>query len=232
MKNFKITNSNGATVGELELSQQLLTAEEIHNQSLFDAVLLEQASVRQGTHSTKTKAEVSGTGKKPLAQKHTGNARQGSRRNPHFVGGGVVFGPKPGRNYRKSMNRQVYALAFLSAFSQTVNSQKLTLLTDDFHRDSLPSTKAVNDLLKTFNLTKQKVLFVVNDDNPNLFLAARNIKNLIVKTASSVSVRDLLNNKHVVMQLGGFQAIIRLRTNLEMKLNLFDANSQPATKGQ
>ncbi|WP_391592139.1 LSU ribosomal protein L4p (L1e) [[Mycoplasma] cavipharyngis] len=222
MNALKIIDLLANPIGEFKLSQELLNHETIHHQSLFDSVLLEQAAQRQGTHSTKTKAEVSGTGKKPFEQKHSGNARQGSKRNPHFVGGGVAFGPKPNRNYTKIMNRKVYSLAYLSALSRIILDQKITLLTNDALNDSLPKTKVIANLLYSLNLNDKKILLIVNDDNPNLFLAARNLKHLIVKFASSVSVRDLLNNYYVIAQVNSFELILHARINIKTTINYIE----------
>ena len=116
MEKVKLLNLKGETVKQVELNENLLV-DKIAKQAMFDAVIAENAGNRQGTHSTLTKGEVRGGGKKPFAQKHTGNARQGSIRNPQWVGGGVVFGPKPGRNYTKKVNAKVSKLAFKSAIT-------------------------------------------------------------------------------------------------------------------
>lgn len=182
---------------------------------MFDAVLLEQAALRQGTHSTKTKAEVSGTGKKPLAQKHTGNARQGSRRNPHFVGGGVAFGPKPNRNYTKAMNKKTHQLAYQNALAAVCAANRLIVLADDILVDQHPSARQVDDLLKNLQLGAKKVLLVINEANIALFLSARNLRNVIVKPAAKVSVRDLLNNHFVLAQNSGLKLILATKTKFE-----------------
>ena len=106
MEKVKLLNLKGETVKQVELNENLLV-DKIAKQAMFDAVIAENAGNRQGTHSTLTKGEVRGGGKKPFAQKRTGNARQGSIRNPQWVGGGVVFGPKPGRNYTKKVNAKI-----------------------------------------------------------------------------------------------------------------------------
>lgn len=199
----------GEKIGEFNVSSEHLLSH-VHTQAVFDSVLLERASLRQGTHSTKTKAEVSGTGKKPFKQKHTGNARQGSRRNPQFVGGGIAFGPKPGRNYSKKMNKKTHALAFASALSHLFHSQHITVLEDKAFVEEAPSAKVVFDFLKAANLIEKKLLLVVNENNPNLILSSRNFKRIIVKLANQVSVYDLINNQHVLIQQDSLDRILKV----------------------
>lgn len=210
MEKLKIIAVDGSSVGDYHFPEGFEMVNP-HQQAMFDAVLLEQASKHQGTHSTKTKAEVSGTGKKPYAQKHTGNARQGSRRNPHFVGGGVAFGPRPGKNYAKKMNRKVYKLAFQSALSVVLQKQKVTVLANDvFIADQKPSAKTMMSLLKALNLAGKKVLLIVNYNNYSLYLSARNLKDVIVKTSNQISVRDLLNGTHILVQQDSLNAILKV----------------------
>lgn len=208
MKNFKIISLANKNVGDFNLPADFQLLDQDYNQAVFDSILLEQASLRQGTHSTKTKAEVSGTGKKPFAQKKTGNARQGSRRNPHFVGGGVAFGPKPNRNYAKSMNKKVHNLAYAAALSHVLKLNKLTILSDDILVNQQPSANQVVLLLKNLQIINKKILLIINEENLNFLLSARNLVNVIVKPASKVSVRDLINNHFVLIQKSGFEFII------------------------
>lgn len=209
--NFKlnILSIAGEKTGEMVVAHAHLLPQ-AHQQAIFDSVLLERASLRQGTHSTKTKAEVSGTGKKPFKQKHTGNARQGSRRNPQFVGGGVAFGPKPGRNYGKKMNKKVHTLAFVSALSHLFNNNQITVLENQMFMNEAPSAKTVFEFLKATSLTGKKLLLVVNENNPNLILSSRNFKRIIVKLAHQVSVYDLINNQHVLIQQDSLDRILKV----------------------
>lgn len=209
--NFKLNvlSIAGEKTGELTVAQDRLLPQ-VHKQAIFDSVLLERASLRQGTHSTKTKAEVSGTGKKPFKQKHTGNARQGSRRNPQFVGGGIAFGPKPGRNYSKKMNKKTHKVAFASALSHLFHSQHVTVLENKAFVDEAPSAKTVFEFLKATALTEKKLLLVVNENNPNLILSSRNFKRIIVKLVHQVSVYDLINNQHVLIQQDSLDRILKV----------------------
>ena len=110
MPKIALLNVKGEKIKDIKLSDEVFGIEP-NNQTIYDAVVLKQASMRQGTHKVKTRSEVSGGGRKPWRQKGTGNARQGSIRAPHFVGGGVVFGPTTERNYTKKQNRKERRLA-------------------------------------------------------------------------------------------------------------------------
>lgn len=211
MNQLPIFTVNGQEVRKFTLPSDFEILKKVHKQSLFDAVLLERASRRQGTHSTKTKAEVSGTGKKPYSQKKTGNARQGSRRNPQFVGGGIVFGPKPNRNYTKKMNRKVHALAFVSALSTLFHDNKLVVLADELMVDQKPSAKTISDLLINLKLINKKLLLITNENNNNLFLSARNLKKVTVKLTSQVSVMDLLSHQQVLVQETGLSNLLKMK---------------------
>ena len=110
MPKIALLNVKGEKIKDIKLSDEVFGIEP-NNQTIYDAVVLKQASMRLGTHKVKTRSEVSGGGRKPWRQKGTGNARQGSIRAPHFVGGGVVFGPTTERNYTKKQNRKERRLA-------------------------------------------------------------------------------------------------------------------------
>ena len=116
MPKIALLNVKGEKIKDIKLSDEVFGIEP-NNQTIYDAVVLKQASMRQGTHKVKTRSEVSGGGRKPWRQKGTGNARQGSIRAPHFVGGGVVFGPTTERNYTKKQNRKERRLALKSALT-------------------------------------------------------------------------------------------------------------------
>ena len=116
MPKIALLNVKGEKIKDIKLSDEIFGIEP-NNQTIYDAVVLKQASMRQGTHKVKTRSEVSGGGRKPWRQKGTGNARQGSIRAPHFVGGGVVFGPTTERNYTKKQNRKERRLALKSALT-------------------------------------------------------------------------------------------------------------------
>jgi large subunit ribosomal protein L4 len=179
MDKIKLLDLDAKVVDEIEINKNLIVSKP-HNQSIFDSVIAENAGKRQGTHSTLTKGEVRGGGKKPYAQKHTGNARQGSIRNPHFVGGGVAFGPKPTRNYKVGVNAKNASLAFKSAFTLKANKDTMFCLVDEIKMKK-PSTKQIIKLLKAIDVNGKKVLFIVNDDADALMKSVRNIQKSEIK---------------------------------------------------
>lgn len=198
MEKVKLLNLKGETVKQVELNENLLV-DKIAKQAMFDAVIAENAGNRQGTHSTLTKGEVRGGGKKPFAQKHTGNARQGSIRNPQWVGGGVVFGPKPGRNYTKKVNAKVSKLAFKSAITLKVKDASLCLL-EDAAKLTKPSTKTIVEMLEKCDFANKKVLFVLNDSTDNVTKSIRNIEKACVKSYNQVSTKDIMHANVVIIQ--------------------------------
>lgn len=179
MSKIKIFDLSGSESGEFEISEKLLI-QDPHNQAIFDVVIAERASRRQGTHSTLTKGEVRGGGKKPYQQKHTGRARQGSTRNPHYVGGGVAFGPKPNRNYEIKVNKKVNKLAFRSAFSKQLFKNVISGLIDDINLDK-PSTKSFKLLIEKITNGSKKVLVVLGKPNEILQKSSKNLQNVILK---------------------------------------------------
>ncbi|MBQ2349339.1 MAG: 50S ribosomal protein L4 [Mycoplasma sp.] len=196
-KKVKLINLKGEVIKEVGFNKDLLVAK-IAKQAIFDTVIAEQASKRQGTHSTLTKAEVRGGGRKPFMQKHTGNARQGSIRNPQWVGGGIVFGPKPNRNYNKKVNAKVVHLAFKSVVTEKYNDEKIYLLEDTSIKK--PNTKTVAQLLKKLNVYGKKVLFVINKESDVLNKSARNINKVAIKKFNQVSTTDVMNANILVIE--------------------------------
>ncbi|AIV03459.1 50S ribosomal protein L4 [Candidatus Malacoplasma girerdii] len=198
----KLVNIQGEIVKECPFSASLIT-KKISKQAMFDAVVAENNAMRQGTHSTLTKAEVRGGGRKPFAQKHTGNARQGSIRNPQWVGGGIVFGPKPNRNYKNKVNKKVIHLAFKSALTLKLNDANIYLL--ESVKMAKPNTKMVSNFMKKLSLAKTKTLFVLANEQENLLKSIRNIDKANVKLFNQVSTKDIMNAKYVVMQLDAME---------------------------
>ena len=127
MGKYTELNIKGEKVKDITLNDNVWGIEP-NNAVLYDAIVLSRASLRQGTHATKTRSEVSGGGRKPWKQKGTGNARQGSIRAPHWVGGGVVFGPTPEKNYTKKMNRKERRLALKSALAYKAQEKELIVV--------------------------------------------------------------------------------------------------------
>ena len=157
---------------------------------VYLAVSSEMASIRQGTHSSKTRAEVSGSGAKPWRQKGTGRARVGSIRNPSRVHGSKAFGPKP-HKYDKKVNKKVRQLARRSVLSQKVSKNNFIVLDNIF--PETPKTSEFTGLLKKFNLTEKKVTVLTDSMEENLYLGSRNIKNICVVPVQSASAYDLLD---------------------------------------
>ena len=157
---------------------------------VYLAVSSEMASIRQGTHSSKTRAEVSGGGAKPWRQKGTGRARVGSIRNPSRVHGSKAFGPKP-HKYDKKVNKKVRQLARRSVLSQKVSENNFIVL--DNILPETPKTSEFSGLLKNFNLIGKKVTVLTDTMEENLYLGSRNIKNICVVPVQSASTYDLLD---------------------------------------
>ncbi|MBQ4342506.1 MAG: 50S ribosomal protein L4 [Erysipelotrichaceae bacterium] len=167
-----------------------------NQQAIFDAVVMQQASLRQGTHSTKTRAEVSGGGKKPWRQKGTGRARQGSTRATQWVGGGIAFGPKP-RSYSYKLNRKVRRLALRSALSEKLAAANMVVV-ENVKFDAI-KTKEFVKVMNAFEL-ETKTLFVVDveEDFDNAFLSMRNIPNAMMLTVDGLNTFDIVNADKIV----------------------------------
>ena len=157
---------------------------------VYLAVSSEMSSIRQGTHSSKTKGEVAGSGAKPWRQKGTGRARVGHIRNPSRVHGSKAFGPKP-HNYDKKVNKKVRQLARRSVLSQKVSKNSFIVLDNIF--PETPKTSEFTGLLKNFNLTGKKITVLTDSMEENLYLGSRNIKNICVVPVQSASAYDLLD---------------------------------------
>ena len=157
---------------------------------VYLAVSSEMSSIRQGTHSSKTKGEVAGSGAKPWRQKGTGRARVGHIRNPSRVHGSKAFGPKP-HGYDKKVNKKVRQLARRSVLSQKVSKNSFIVLNNIF--PETPKTSEFTGLLKNFNLTGKKITVLTDSMEENLYLGSRNIKNICVVPVQSASAYDLLD---------------------------------------
>jgi len=194
MPQVALYNQQGAQVGEVALNEAIFGIEP-HTQAMFDAVVMQRASLRQGTHKTKTRTEVRGGGRKPWKQKGTGRARQGSIRSPQWRGGGTVFGPVP-RSYSYKLNKKVRRLALLSALSTKVVENEILVL-DQLILDA-PKTKLMVSVLEALNVTS-KTLIVTADENRAVELSARNIPGVKVLTATQINVLDLLDATKLVV---------------------------------
>lgn len=202
MAKVALLNQKAENVGEIELNDAVFAIEP-NNQAIFDMVLLQRASLRQGTHKTKGRSEVRGGGRKPWRQKGTGRARQGSIRAPQWVGGGTQFGPTP-RSYTFKLNRKVRRLALRSALSQKVLDNEFTAL-NDLAFDSI-KTKNMVEVMKAFN-DPRKALVVVDELNDNVALSARNLPNVKLLDAKHVNVYDILNSTNLFMTEAAIKAV-------------------------
>lgn len=202
MAKVALLNQKAENVGEIELNDAVFAIEP-NNQAIFDMVLLQRASLRQGTHKVKGRSEVRGGGKKPWRQKGTGRARQGSTRAPQWVGGGTVFGPTP-RSYKFKLNRKVRRLALRSALSQKVIDNEFTAL-NDLAFDSI-KTKNMKEVMTAFN-TPRKALVVVDELNDNVALSARNLSNVKLIDAKHVNVYDILDSTNLFMTEAAIKAV-------------------------
>ncbi len=195
-KEVSILSTNGQQVGKIALDDKVFGVEpNIHVMHM--AVRRQLNNARQGSACAKTRAEVSGGGKKPWKQKGTGRARAGSTRSPLFEGGGVIFGPKP-RDYSFQMPQKARRLALKSALSARVEN---TVLVKDFSEIKEPKTKLMAESLKSLKV-EGKVLIVADvkaAENAHLELAARNLPNVKVIIPSNLNVKDLLEADNVIL---------------------------------
>ncbi len=195
MAQIDVYNQQAEVVKQVELNDAVFGIEP-NQQAIYDAVLVYLAGLRQGTHSTKTRSEVSGGGKKPFRQKGTGRARQGSTRATQWRHGGIAFGPKP-RKYTLKMNRKVRRLAYRSALSEKVADSNLTVI-ENLSFDEIKTKKGVA-MMNAFGFDR-KTLFVADntEDFDNAFLSLRNIPNAALVTVSSLNVYDIANADKIV----------------------------------
>ena len=194
MPKVTLFKQDGSTAGEVELNEAVFGIEPNEN-VIFDAVIMQRASLRQGTHAVKNRSAVRVGGRKPWRQKGTGRARQGSTRSPQWVGGGVVFGPTP-RSYSYKLPRKVRRLALHSVLSQKVLENNLVVV-DALNFDA-PKTKDFKAVLAGLNVTT-KTLLILEGDNANTYLSARNIPNVKVIDDYNVNVLDVVNYDKVII---------------------------------
>ena len=193
MPTVNVLNTQGSIVGEIELSEEIFGAE-INVPAMHAYVTAYNANQRQGTQSAKTRAEVSGGGKKPWRQKGTGRARQGSTRSPQWTHGGVVFAPKP-RDYRMSLNKKLKRVALKSALSSKVASDKLVVL--DALELSAAKTKEMVKVLANLKLTNALIVLPENDDT--VIRAARNIPGVASTTVGTLNTYEVLKYNAAVI---------------------------------
>lgn len=188
MPTVALFKQDGTQNGELTLNESIFGIEPNEN-VVYDAIIMQRASLRQGTHAVKNRSAVRGGGRKPWRQKGTGRARQGSIRSPQWRGGGVVFGPTP-RSYSYKLPKKVRRLAIKSVLSDKVANNNLVAV--DALSFAAPKTKEFKQVLENLNLS-EKVLLVVENDNDMTVLSARNLPQVAVVTADNLSVLDVVS---------------------------------------
>ncbi|MGG3737160.1 50S ribosomal protein L4 [Aeribacillus pallidus] len=194
MPKVALYNQSGSQVGEIELKDSVFGIEP-NKHVLFEAVVMQRASLRQGTHKVKNRAEVSGGGRKPWRQKGTGRARHGSIRSPQWRGGGTVFGPVP-RSYSYKLPKKVRRLAIKSALSTKVLEENILVL-EALSFDA-PKTKEFANMLKNLSVNT-KALVVMDGLDENVALSARNIPGVTVVEATGINVLDVLGHDKLIM---------------------------------
>lgn len=202
MAKLDVLNLKGEKVNDVKLNDAVFKVES-NEVVVAKALKLQLASLRQGTHKTKTRAEVSGGGRKPYKQKGTGNARQGSIRAPHYRHGGVAFGVTP-RSYTFKMNKKERVLALRSVLSEKMAEKQIKVV-DTLTIESL-KTKDLKNMLNALGLNG-KVLFISSSDAENLYLASRNLNNVGVLLASELNVYDMLYADTIVIDADALKEI-------------------------
>ena len=195
MKKVELLNLKGEKVKDINLNEEIFGITPNKN-DLTDAIILSMASLRQGTHKTKNRSEVSGGGRKPWRQKGTGHARQGSIRAVQWVGGGNYGTPVP-RDYSKKQNRKERQIAIKSALAEKVANNELLVLEN--LNIATPKTKDMINVLETLKIADKKVLLVVKEFDENLILASRNLKNLVLILADEINVLDIVGTDVMVV---------------------------------
>lgn len=194
MPKVALFNQSGSKVGEVELNDSIFGIKP-NNHVLFEAIVMQRASLRQGTSKVKTRSEVRGGGRKPWRQKGTGRARQGSIRSPQWRGGGTVFGPVP-RSYSYKLPKKVRRLAIKSALSSKVLAESILVL-DTLSFDT-PKTKEFATFLKNLSVGK-KALVVTDGSDVNVALSARNIPGITVVEANGINVLDVVSHDQLII---------------------------------
>jgi large subunit ribosomal protein L4 len=202
MPKVALYNITGAQVGEVELSDAVFGIEP-HVHAIHEAVLLQQASLRQGTHKTKGRSEVRGGGRKPWKQKGTGRARQGSIRSPQWKGGGTVFGPTP-RSYGYKLPRKVRRLAIRSALSSKVIENEVIVL--DQLTLNAPKTKEFVAILSNLKVASKALVVGLTLDE-NVVLSARNIPGVKFVAADGISVLDVMLHDKLILTKDAVQKV-------------------------
>src|SRR5690349_11350022 len=210
-----VKTPGGTTEGSVELPAELFDVEP-NIALMHQVVTAQQAAARQGTHSTKTRGEVSGGGKKPYRQKGTGRARQGSTRAPQFTGGGIVHGPKP-RDYSQRTPKKMIAAALRGALSDRARNQRIHAVTELLSGQT-PSTKAAKAFLATLTENK-KVLVVIGRADEVGAKSVRNLPGVHVISPDQLNTYDVLHADDVVFSVEALNAYIEAHTNSDEEVS-------------
>ena len=198
-----VLNSSGSAVDTIIVADGVFDAP-MNPTLVHQAMVIYQLNQRQGTHSTRTRAEVSGGGRKPWIQKHTGRARQGSIRAPQWRHGGITFGPKP-RDYRKTLPRALRRNALKCVLSEKVRNGRLICI------DSLDSldgrTRSMSELLGRLNLNDGSVLVVTGDANPNVARAGSNLKRVWTLPSDLLNANEVLKRRTLLITLDAVRRV-------------------------
>ena len=201
MANVSVYNMEGNEVGTMELNDAIFGAK-VNEHLVHLEVVSQLANKRQGTQKAKTRSEVSGGGRKPWRQKGTGHARQGSTRAPQWTGGGMVFAPVP-RDYTIRLNKKEKRAALKSVLTSKVQENKF-IVVDELKFDEI-KTKAMKNVLA--NLKADKALVILNDNDQNVVLSARNIEGVQTALTNTINVFDLLKHNTVVVTKAAVETI-------------------------
>ena len=210
--NTSIYNISGKEKGKIELPAYFET--KVSPSLLHQVVVGYQANQRSGTHSTKTRGEVSGGGAKPWKQKGTGNARAGSNRSPLWRKGGIIFGPRP-KDYSQKISKQKRNLALKMALSTKLQGNGIIVL--DSLKIEEAKTKKVAEILKNLKINGSKVLLVLEKAEEKLRLASRNIQGLVIKEAKSINAYEVMWADKMLFTEGAIEALKKIEEGTEVK---------------
>lgn len=190
----KLYQQDGTVKGDVELPQSIFDAE-VNEPVLHQVIKLLLANQRQGTSKTKGRSEVSGGGRKPWRQKGTGRARAGSNTSPVWARGGKAHGPQP-RDYYTNIPKKIRRLALTSALSSRARTENI-LVIDNLTYDK-PQTKAVASLLKALSVAGKRNLLIVGNDGKNIYLSARNIKDVQIRPVNEINAYDIMASENII----------------------------------
>ena len=192
----KVLNTAGQETGRTVMLNDEIFGIEPNDHAIYLDVKQIMANKRQGTHKSKERAEIAGSTRKIKRQKGTGTARAGSIKSPIFRGGGRIFGPRP-KDYGFKLNKKVKELARKSALTYKAQENAILVL-EDFNLEA-PKTKEMVAISNNLKIAEKKALFVLPDENKNIYLSSRNLPGVFVVTASELNTYDILNAKKVVV---------------------------------